>query len=109
MTPEFHLSIGVRSIESSVDFFVRVMTGRVLHRDPSGYVNVDLFGSQITLKQNDSIIPDVPDLHFGINLGLAEFDSLTANILQSGYDGIVMKPKVVDANTPMERKKMYLK
>lgn len=109
MKPEFHLSIGVRSIETSVDFFVRVLNGTVLHRDPSGYVNVDLAGSQITLKHNDEIVPDIPDLHFGINLGLVEFDALAKNILESGYDNIVMKPKVVDANTPFERKKMYLK
>ena len=109
MNPEFHLSIGVRSVETSVDFFVGVMGGAVLHRDPSGYVNLDLYGSQITLKQNESVSPDLPDLHFGINLGLTEFDALAMKILESGYDHIVMKPKVVDAGTSMERKKMYLK
>ena len=109
MQPEFHLSIGVRSIKTSVDFFVGLMKGTVLHRDPSGYINIDLYGSQVTLKQNETILPELPDLHFGINLGLAEFDSLAKGILESGYDNIVMKPKVVDAGTPMERKKMYLK
>ena len=109
MKPEFHLSIGVQSIETSVDFFVQVMNARVLHRDPSGYVNIDLFGAQVTLKHNDAINPDLPDLHFGVNLGLVEFDELAKHILESGYDDIVMRPKVVDADTPLERKKMYLK
>lgn len=109
MKSEFHLSIGVKSIETSVDFFVRVLTATVQHRDPTGYVNIDLFGSQITLKRNEHINPEMPDLHFGVNLDLAEFDVLARNILESGYDDIVMKPKVVDPGTPLERKKMYLK
>lgn len=109
MKTSFHLSLGVRSIEESVDFFVGVMKASVLHRDPSGYVNIDLCGSQITLKHNSDITPNLEDFHFGVNLALEEFDRLSKNILDSKYDGIVMEPKVVDANTPMERKKMYLK
>ena len=105
----FHLSIGVRSIEESVDFFVGVMKGTVQHRDPSGYVNIDLFGSQITLKQNSDITPNLADFHFGINLSIEDFDSLSKHILECKYRNFIMKPKVVDANTPMERKKMYLK
>jgi extradiol dioxygenase family protein len=106
---EFHLSIGVKSVESSVDFFVGLLRGKVLHRDPSGYVNIDFYGSQITLKPNDSIVPDLPDLHFGVNLQLEEFDSLSKHILESGYNSVVMKPKIVDAETSMVRKKMYLR
>lgn len=64
MTPSFHLSIGVHSIEDSVGFFVDLLKAKVLHRDPSGYVNIDLFGSQITLKQNPDVIPSLPDFHF---------------------------------------------
>jgi extradiol dioxygenase family protein len=96
-------------VESSVDFFVGILRGKVLHRDPSGYVNIDFYGSQITLKPNKSIVPELPDLHFGVNLNLEEFDSLSKYILESGYDSIIMKPKIVDAETSMERKKMYLR
>jgi extradiol dioxygenase family protein len=108
MTQEFHLSIGGKSIEASVDFFVRVMQGSVLHRDPSGYVNIDLFGSQITLKHNEDVSPSLPDFHCGMNLDLAKSDRLAKHILESGYDDIVMKHKVVDPGTQLELKKMYL-
>jgi len=105
----FHLSIGVKSIEESVDFFVDALEGRVLHRDSSGYVNIDLFGTQITLKPNSHITPDLPDFHFGINLELSEFDRLAEKILSKSRDKVVMEPKVVDAGTPLKRRKMYLK
>lgn len=44
-----------------------------------------------------------------MNLSLRQFDELAENILDIGYPGVVMKPKVVDEGTAMERKKMYLK
>lgn len=109
MKGTFHLSIGVRSIEESINFFVNVMNGRVVHRDPSGYVNIDLFGSQITLKPNAEIDPRLTDFHFGINLELDEFDRLAENILACARENVVMEPTVVDANSPLERRKMYLR
>ena len=39
----------------------------------------------------------------------SSFDQLAKNILESGYKGTVTLPKIIDANTPMERKKMYVK
>ena len=86
-----------------------MLKGSIQHRDPSGYVNIELFGSQITLKSNMDVIPNLPDFHFGINLGLDKFDGLAKNILETAHASIIMAPEVVDAGTPMERKKMYLK
>lgn len=109
MSATFHLSIGVKSIEESVEFFVDVMSGRVAHRDHSGYVNIELLGAQITLKPNPDIKPDLADFHFGFNLKLEDFDKLVVNILARGRHRVVMEPKLVDANTILERKKMYLR
>ena len=109
MTPSFHLSIGVKSIEESVDFFTKILKAKVLHRDASGYVNIDFFGSQITLKQNADIVPQLPDFHFGVSLSFDEFDSLTRDILKNGRQFISMEPEVWDSGTELERKKMYLK
>ena len=109
MKGSFHLSIGVRSVEESEAFFVDVMRGAVVHRDRSGYVNIDFYGCQITLTPAPEIAPDLHGFHFGVNLGMAEFDELAEAILRSGYRGVVMPPKVVDAHTPLERKKMYLR
>jgi len=86
MYPSFHLSIAVKSIEDSLDFF----------------------GSQITLKHQPDIEVDHPHFHFGANLSLKEFDRLAENILENGRNYISMEPKVMDIGTPLERKKMYL-
>jgi len=109
MLPNFHLSIGVTSIEPSIRFFTQVLPGKVLHRDPSGYVNIDLFGSQITLKQNPEIVPQLPDFHFGVNLNLVEFENLSAHILGNHLEFVDVKPETWDQGTSLERKKMYLK
>ncbi len=105
LQPNFHLSIGVKSI----DFYTRILNARVLHRDHSGYVNIDLFGSQITLKQNSNIDPVIPDFHFGVNLSLNAFNDISRSILEKGREFVSMMPEVWDAGTPLERKKMYLK
>lgn len=106
---QFHLSIAVHSVDESLRFFEDVLQASVRHTDPTGYVNIDLFGSQITLKPYPGIDPALPELHFGINLGLEEFDALSQHIIASGYEPIVMQPTVVDAGTAMERKKMYVR
>lgn len=106
--PAFHLSLGVRSLDASVDFYVRLLNATVAHRDPSGYVNLELFGAQLTLQQAaETAIP--ADFHFGFNLTMDEFERLAEHILGSGYQDVPMTPKVVDAGTPLERKKMYLR
>lgn len=109
MASIFHLSIGVQSIEESVDFFTKMFHAKILHRDFSGYVNIDFYGNQITLKQNTSIVPDLADFHFGINLCLEEFNKLVSNIMQNGRRFVSTEPEIWDLNTPMERKKIYLK
>ena len=108
MNKPFHLSIGVRSIAESVDFFSKVLNGKVTHQEPS-YVNMELFGHQITLKPNESIDVNLPDFHFGFNMSLAEFDSISDKVLSTSSKFVHMEPRVVDAGTSMERKKMYLK
>lgn len=108
MTNPFHLSIGVKSIDESVKFFTDVLNGKVTHQEP-GYVNVSLFGHQITLKPNKGISPDLPDFHFGFNMSLADFKKISDKVLSTASELVHMEPKVVDGGTSMERKKMYLK
>ncbi len=109
MEPSFHLSVGAKNIDESIAFFVKLLGAKVLHRDPSGYVNIDLFGSQITLKHNPDISPDLPDFHFGVNLDLESFEELAKRALNQGRQFVHMEPEVWDSGTPLERKKMYLK
>jgi uncharacterized protein len=100
MTPSFHLSLPVRSVEESVDFYTRVLHATVTHRDPSGYVNLDFYGTQLTLHQGTPVV--LPrDFHFGVNLPLDDFARLAATL-----DAEV---KVVDAGTELERRKVYVR
>lgn len=105
----FHLSLGSKSIDDSIYFFTVVLPGKVTHRDESGYVNLEVFEAQITLKSNSTINPELPDFHFGFNLSLSEFNDLSRKIMEKHSAFIFMEPQVVDGETPMERKKMYLK
>lgn len=105
----FHLSIGVKSIDDSVGFFENVLQSTITHKDPSGYVNVDFYGNQITLKLIPDINPEMRELHFGVNLSLEKFNKLSKQIMDTNYKGIMSEPKVVDEGTPLERRKMYVK
>lgn len=101
MTPSFHLSLPVRSIDESVEFYTSVLQATVTHRDPSGYVNLDLYGTQITLQPTPTLPPPPPNFHFGVNLSIEDFDHLAARLGE--------EVRVVDQGTPMERKKLYLR
>ena len=71
---QFHLSIGTNSLEDSAKFFQEVLGGKVTFREKDNGANVDVLGSQIFLKNNPSIKPNLPDFHFGFNLKLEEFN-----------------------------------
>jgi extradiol dioxygenase family protein len=108
MDPTFHLSIGVNSISEETNFFSAVLSAKVTHSE-SSYTNLDVLGVQITLKPIPGITPDLPELHFGFNLSLEKFNEVAASILKYHSRYVAASPTVVDANTVMERKKMYLK
>lgn len=90
----FHLSIGVQSLTEADEFFVAVLGGTVTHRDPSGYINVEVFGSQFTLKNNPNIQVTLPDFYFGFNMTLTEFNELSEIILAQHTRCVEMQPKV---------------
>ena len=106
---QFHLSIGTKSLVESAKFFQDVLGGDVTFREKDNGANVELFGSQIFLKNSPNIEPSLPDFHFGFNLSIGEFENLSERIMANHGAVVVMEPKVVDAGTPLERKKMYLK
>jgi len=109
MKPSFHLSIAVRSIEESTEFFVRALGASVLHRDPTGYVNVDVHGTELTLKESSDAVPVKEDFHFGINVDWNDFDELAKVIERECPANVLMTARVVDPGTPLERKKLYLR
>lgn len=109
MKQPFHLSLPVSSLEECVAFYVNALRGEVTHRDPSGYVNIDVPGCRLTLHDVRDMQPPGDLLHFGINLDLAAFDALAERVRADVPSSIVKEPHVVDAGTPLERRKMYLR
>jgi len=104
----FHLSLPVRDVEVAVNFFTGLLGGKVAHRDPTGYVNVDWFGTQLTLSQGEP--PHLhDDLHFGVNVDMATFEALATRIKARAAYYIVAPVKIVDANTPLERRKLVVR
>lgn len=108
MPAQFHLSLGVKDLQKSVNFFETILGASVSHRDPSGYVNVLVYDHQITLRSHHGINPDLPHFHFGFNMTREQFDSTAERILQIGREYVAAEPMIVDGGTPLERKKMFL-
>ena len=94
----FHLSLPVPDVDRSVEFFTS-LGGTVTHRDPSGYVNLDLAGVQLTLQPGVPVSNDV--FHFGLNVERSELDAIAARLSATVL--------VVDEGTPMERAKIYVR
>lgn len=105
----FHLSLPVKSLDDSVTFFEDVLGGTVIHRDASGYVNVELFDTQLTLAETPHEIPELTGFHFGFNLDLAGFEAIAQRVAKLAPASIVMAPTTVDAGTPRERRKLFLR
>lgn len=109
MPDSFHLSIGVRSLEDSVEFFTRVLGAKLVHADPSGYVNLEFGSAQLTLKQEKELPVDLPAFHFGLNTDMPAFCNIEARITQSCSECIVSPATTVDAGTGLERRKMSVR
>lgn len=93
----FHLSLPVPAVDEEVAFLER-LRARVTHRDPSGYVNLEWFGAQITLATGDLA---AADFHFGVNVDEETFEELAR--VAGG------RVKTVDAGTAIERRKFYVR
>ncbi len=106
MTEKFHLSIGVKSLKETKEFYRDVMGADITYE--GDYINIDFYGTQITLKGNAEINVELADFHFGVNLPLDKFKKLENNISKTHSRWIHTPLHIVDAGTEMERQKMYL-
>ena len=91
----FHLSLPCLSISKTEDFYVDVIGAR-LGRHSSRWLDVDLFGNQITFtkagsfnfafktyKFEDTVLPA---FHFGIIVDKGTWDELYAKLARSEYE-----------------------
>ena len=106
MTEKFHLSIGVKSLKESTEFYRDVFGIDVTYE--GDYINIDFYGTQLTLKDNSEINGDLPDFHFGVNLPFDKFKKLQNNISMNHSKWIYTPTHIIDKGTEMERQKIYL-
>ncbi len=94
-TLPFHLALPCRSISVTRDFYIDTL-GASLGRHTSNWLDVNLFGNQITFtkagafdfsyksyKFEDSVLPS---FHFGIIVDKETWISLYANLNESRYE-----------------------
>ena len=101
---QFHLSIGVKSLKESAHFFEHVLGAKITYGDFTDFININLFGNQLSLNKNPNINPNLVDFHFGINLPLKEFQNLEQDISKHHSKWIHSPLTVVDEGTEMEPK-----
>jgi uncharacterized protein len=107
--PILHLSLPVRDLESSRDFYVDVL-GCELGRQREQFIEVWFFGMQVTLHERPAQVLGAGEQgvrHFGVTLDPAELDALLARLAASGVEWL--DPVSTDyAGTPREQTKAKL-
>ena len=107
MRPIFHLSLPVRDLQESVDFYVRQLGAQIGRRNELG-ADALLFGAQVTL-QNDpaGVIDPMPRTrHFGATLSWPEWESFVEKLVDPAL--IVEPAKLSYIGEPIEQGKMMI-
>jgi uncharacterized protein len=82
VTPTLHLSLPVRDLAESREFYVDLL-GCHPGREREGWMDVWFYGMQVTLhEQPDQVIPAAQAgvRHFGVALSEEQFDALVARL-----------------------------
>lgn len=85
MRPILHLSVPVRDLDEARAFYVGTL-GCQAGRVRAGFADVWFYGLQLTLQHRPDEVSPVPggSRHFGVTLGRADFDSVTARLAAGG-------------------------
>jgi uncharacterized protein len=106
----FHLSFPVRSLVRSLAFYADLLGGTVGRREP-GWIDVILFGHQLTLHERPEQVLD-PDAqgvrHFGALLDEADWLALRARAVMQAPNAVVGVQER-DAGTAHAQRKLLLR
>ena len=102
----FHLSFAVPDLRAAARFYEDVL-GCARGRDAGQWLDVMLFGHQLTLHQATTQHPARPIDHFGVLLSESQWHAFIGQLHGAGVD-FVMPPQVSDAGTRNERGKLLL-
>jgi len=102
-TPIFHLSVPVRDLDEAIVFYSNL--GGVLGRREPAWVDVALFGAQLTLQliPEDVLQPMPRSRHFGATLHWKDWEQLVVQL-----DSFVEPPRVDYPNTDREQAKAMI-
>jgi extradiol dioxygenase family protein len=106
----FHLSLPVHDLNETRAFYCAVL-GAVPGRATTGWIDLILFGHQLTFHQRpDQVLPaDAQGVrHFGAVLAWENWESLCASVLATGTP-LLVPPTVSGEGTPAEQGKLLLR
>ena len=91
MNANFHLSLPCKDIEKTREFYSEIIKAKV-GRSANSWIDIDLFGNQITFTQSGYFNFEfknyrlgeqiLPSFHFGIIINIDEFGKLYSRLLQ---------------------------
>ncbi|MFN2428822.1 MAG: VOC family protein [Cryomorphaceae bacterium] len=94
MEAPFHLSMPCLSVQKTKAFYIDVL-GASLGRNTSGWVDINLYGNQITFTKSGDFkfsygnyrLGDfvIPAFHFGVLLGREEWENVFSRIEKAEY------------------------
>ena len=105
----FHLSFPVRCLAEARDFYCGVL-GATVGRDAGDWMDVLLFGHQLTLHERPDEVLSPADRgvrHFGAILPWEQWQTLGARLVAQGH-AFLMPPTVAKSGTDEEQGKMLL-
>jgi hypothetical protein len=96
VTPAFHLSLSVADLDRTERFYVSMLDGRIGRRS-DGWIDVWLFGAQVTAYRRPAAVVPLPHrdaLHFGATLDWTEWQALAARL--TSMDAPFRLPPTID-------------
>jgi hypothetical protein len=105
--PAFHLSFQVPDLRLAARFY-RDVLGCTVVRDEGAWLDVSLYGHQLTLHQASAMQPARPLDHFGLVMGAAQWEALAQQVERAGAT-FEVAPHVVDPDSPHARGKFLLR
>ena len=106
MNANFHLSLPCKDIEKTREFYSEIIKTKV-GRSANSWIDIDLYGNQITFTQSGSFNFEyknyrlgeqiLPSFHFGIIINIENFGTIYGRLLQLDI-GITSKTTFMKEN-----------
>lgn len=103
----FHLSFAVPDLKATKDFYLNQL-GCELGRDQGNWIDILVFGHQLTIKQESDQLKATPLNHFGPVLDKTDWQSLRQSLEANGVE-FLLSPKVINQGQDNEYGKFKIK